>query len=158
MVRSSLLREISRTIAKEEDLSAQCLWQHYLLQSTGCETLGSILMQLAINASMWAEIIEQTLACLGQPLPAKQMICLEGRPNGPEEMLQWDRDRLDGIIASSKRVLALARKGGDCLLTETFEELLSHEAEHRAMLEGLHAPPAAGGSTGNLARESRPRG
>ena len=111
MVRG-LLREMSFTIAKEEELSQQFMWQHYLLQGTARETMSSILKQLAINESMRVEIIARILGCLGQPPLKKREICLTEKTDNPEEMLRWDRDLVDEIIASYKKVLALAQNRG----------------------------------------------
>ncbi len=144
MVRS-LLREMSIAIAKEEELSLHCMWQHYLLQGTAWETIGSILMQLAINESMRVEIIARILACFGQPPLKKREISLMEMTDNPEVMLRRDRDRLDEIIASYKKVLVLAEQEEGCLLRQSFEELLADEEKHRAMLGALLVTPATGG-------------
>jgi bacterioferritin (cytochrome b1) len=153
MVSTSLVREMSIAIAKEEALSLQCMWQHYLLQGTAWETIGSVLMQLAINESMRVEIMARILRCLGQPPFKKRGICVMERTENPEEMLRRDRDSMDEIIASYKRVLVLAQKGESCLLRETFEEMLTEEEEHRTMLGALLATPATKGFPGDLQRE-----
>jgi len=152
MVRS-LLREMSTAIAKEEELSLQCMQQHYLLQGTARETIGSILMQLAINESMRVEIIARILGCLGQPPLKKREICLMEKTDNPEEMLRRDQDLLDEIIASYKSILTLAEKEENCLLRESFEQLLADEEEHRAMLGALLATPATARFPDNLQRE-----
>ena len=152
MVRS-LLREMSIAIAKEEELSQQCMWQHYLLQGTAWETLGSILMQLAINEWMRVEIITGILGCLGQTPLKKREICLAEKTDDPEGMLRRDRDRLDEIIVSYKDILALAEKEENCMVREAFEEFLADEEEHRAMLGALLVTPATGGFPDNLPRE-----
>lgn len=141
MVRG-LLREMSFTIAKEEELSQQFMWQHYLLQGTARETMSSILKQLAINESMRVEIIARILGCLGQPPLKKREICLTEKTDNPEEMLRWDRDLVDEIIASYKKVLALAQTEEDCLLRESFTELLAEQKKHRALMDVLLAAPA----------------
>jgi bacterioferritin (cytochrome b1) len=142
MVNTSLLSEMSIAIAKEEELSLQCMWQHYLLQGTAWETIGSILMQLAINESMRVEIIARILGCLGQPPLKKREISLMEKTDNLEEMLRRDRDLLDEVIASYNRVLALAQKEEGCLLRESCEALLADEEKHRAMLGALLATPA----------------
>ena len=148
-----LLREMSIVIAKEEELSLQCMWQHYLLQGTAWETTGSILMQLAINESMRVEIIARILGCLRRPPLKKREISLMEKTDNPEVMLRRDRDLFDEIIASYKRVLALAQKEEGCLLRESFEELLADEEKHRAMLGALLATPVTGGFPDNLQGE-----
>jgi bacterioferritin (cytochrome b1) len=148
-----LLREMSIAIAKEEELSLQCMQQHYLLQGTAWETTGSILMQLAINESMRVEIMARILGCLGEPPLKKREICLMEKTDNLEEMLRRDRYLLDEIIASYKSVLALAEKEDGCLLRESFEQLLADEEKHRAMLEALLATPGTGGVPDNLQRE-----
>jgi bacterioferritin (cytochrome b1) len=152
MVRG-LLREMSIAIAKEEELSLQCMQQHYLLQGTAWETTASILMQLAINESMRVEIMARILGCLGQPPLKKREICLMEKTDNLEDMLRRDRDLLDEIIASYKSVLVLAEKEDGCLLRESFEQLLADEEKHRVMLEALLATPATGGFFDNLQRE-----
>jgi len=152
MVRG-LLREMSIAIAKEEELSLQCLWQHYLLQGTAWEMLGSTLMQLAINEWMRVEIITGILECLGELPLKKREICLTEKTDDPQEMLRWDRDRLDEIIVSYKDILALAQKEENCMVREAFEEFLADEEEHRTMLGALLVTPATGGFPDNLPRE-----
>lgn len=152
MVRG-LLREMSIAIAKEEELSLQCMQQHYLLQGTAQETTGSILMQLAINESMRVEILTRILGCLGQPPLKKREICLMEKTDNLEEMLRRDRDLFDEIIASYKRVLVLAQKEESCLLRESVEGLLADEEKHRAMLGALFATPRYGGFPDNFQRE-----
>ena len=152
MVRG-LLREMSIAIAKEEELSQQYLWQHYLLQGTKWKTVGSVLMQLAIHESMRVEIITLILGCLGQPPLKKREICLTEKTDDPQEMLRRDRDRLDEIIVSYKDILVLAQKEENCMVRETFEEFLTGEEEHRAMLGTLLVTPATGGFPENLPRK-----
>ena len=150
---TGLLREMSIAIAKEEELSLQCMQQHYLLQGTGRETTGSILMQLAINGSMRVEIMARILGCLGQPPLKKREICLMEKTDSLEDMLRRDRVLLDEVIASYKSVLVLAEREEGCLLRESFEELLADEEKHRAMLGALLAAPVTGGFPDNLQRE-----
>jgi bacterioferritin (cytochrome b1) len=152
MVRG-LLREMSIAIAKEEELSLQCMWQHYLLQGTAWETTGSILMQLAINESMRVEILARILGCLGQPPLKKREISLMEKTDNLDEMLRRDRGLLDEIIASYKRVLALAQKEEGCLLRESCEALLADEEKHCAMLGALLATPAMRSFPDSLQRE-----
>jgi bacterioferritin (cytochrome b1) len=142
MVNTSLLSEMSITIAKEEELSMQCMWQHHLLQGTALETIGSILMQLAINESMRVEIIARILGCLGQPPLKKREMSLTEKTDNPEEMLRRDRDLLDEIIVSYNRVLALAQNEEGCLLREYCVALLDDEEKHRVMLGALLTTPA----------------
>lgn len=143
MVSTRLLREISTVIAKEEELSLQCMWQHYLLQGAEAETIRSILMQLAINESIRVEIIARTLQCLGQPPLKKRKIRLGEKTDDPDEMLRRCRNCVDKIIASYRHILTLAKKEDQCLLKEAFEELVTEQEKHRAMLEALLATPAA---------------
>jgi bacterioferritin (cytochrome b1) len=89
---------------------------------------------------------------LGHRPLKKREICLVEKTDNPEEMLRRDRDLLDEIIASYKRVLALAQKEEGCLLRESCEALLADEKKHRAMLEVLLATPAMGGVPDNLQR------
>jgi bacterioferritin (cytochrome b1) len=144
----SLLREMSIVVAEEEELSAQCMWQHYMLEGTSYETIRSLLMQLAINESLRARIISRTLGCLDLPLFKKPQVCLTEKTENPFDMLRRDRELVDKIIGSYERILLLAQGEESCLLTSTFRELLAQEEAHRAMLGALLASPATGGSPG----------
>jgi hypothetical protein len=147
MASTRLLHEIGTVIEKEEELSLQCMWQHYLLQGAEAETISSILMQLAINESMRVEIITRTLGCLKQPRRKKREIRFAERTLNPVDMLRGCRDCVDEIIASYKHILTLFREGErECLLKESFEELLAQQKKHRAMLEDLLAVSAGGTS------------
>jgi bacterioferritin (cytochrome b1) len=144
MTNENLLREMNMAVAEEEELSVQCMWQHYMLQDTAWETVRSILMQLAINESMRVEIITQIVRCLGMPLLKKPGVCLTEKTENPLEMLSRDKERLDRIIGSYKKILLLARDEESCLLAQTFTELLVQEETHRAILGTLLAGPGTG--------------
>jgi hypothetical protein len=142
MASTRILHEISTVIEKEEQLSLQCMWQHYMLQGAEAETISSILMQLAINESMRVEVIARTLGSLRQPRKKREIRLIEKTDN-PDDMLRHCRDCVDKIITSYQHILTLAQKEeGECLLRESFEELLAEQKKHRAMLEALLAKDA----------------
>jgi bacterioferritin (cytochrome b1) len=138
-----LLRQMSIAIAKEEELSMQCMWQHYMLLGTASESISPIFMQLAINESRRVEIITAILACMELPPFKKREVCLIESVDNPDEMIRRNLDRVDDIIASYRDVLALAEKEKNCLLRESFTELLAEQKKHRALLETLIEEPIA---------------
>jgi bacterioferritin (cytochrome b1) len=142
-VSMGLLRQMSIAIAKEEELSMQCMWQHYMLLGTESEEISSVLMELAISESRRVEIITRILECLGESPFKKQEVCLIENVDNANEMLRRNRDRVDDIIASYKDVLALAQEDEECLLKESFNELLVEQKKHRALIEVLLTEPAA---------------
>jgi bacterioferritin (cytochrome b1) len=137
IVSMGLLRQMNIAIAKEEELSMQCMWQHYMLLGTDSEAISSVLMQLAINESRRVEIITRILGCLGQPFLKKRQVCVIENIDDADEMLRRNRDRVDDIIASYKDVIVLAQEEEECLLKESFTELLAEQNKHRALIEVL---------------------
>jgi bacterioferritin (cytochrome b1) len=133
----NLAKEMNTAVAEEEELSMECMWQRYMLQGAAWEDMRAMLMQLAINESMRVEIIASVAKGLGLPPLKKPEVCLAERTENPREMLRRDKERLDRIIGSYKRILFLARHKKNSLLTHAFKELLVQEEAHRAMLGTL---------------------
>jgi hypothetical protein len=98
------------------------------------EGMRAVLIQLSINESTRAEIIASVARGLGLPLQKKPDVCLTERTENPLEMLHRDKEGLDRIIGSYKRILFLAGHKKSDLLTHTFKELLVQEEAHGTML------------------------
>jgi len=128
VVSKELLDMLSKVVARELQMSIQCMWQHITVKGIEGATVEIILRQMAIEEMKSAEALAKRLVYLAGVPPVTFDPVHVG--HGLDDMLKENIQMEEEVTNLIRQSIQLAGKEGDFTTRRLLEEVLSNEEEH----------------------------
>jgi bacterioferritin len=142
MATKELLEMLNKGIARELQVSIQCMWQHIMAKGIEGAVVEDTFRQIAITEMKHAEKLAERLVFLnGVPTITPDPVHIG---HSLEEMLKENVQAEEEAISLYKQTIQVASKEGDFTTRRMLEDILSNEEEHldkfSKLLVGMTSP------------------